>query len=341
MMSQLAYNFIYTAITKGFSEVGRFKLPDIVTAAYTTTTMTAQRSILFVCTANVFRSVIAEECFKKYLADNNITGWKVGSAGIIAEPASVDPKVLEVLRTYGIDASAHVQRRLTKEMLSDYDAIVGMAENHIAFIKEHFGYTRAVLFNDLALGEQTSVWDVDDEVADSAHNRPAVERVEERIAKSIHAKIPAVYKNAAERFYLFSDFADGRVTHRNGYPFITLYETPHSLSFMSLDIPYKEDGHVLVIPKKRYVGLSDIPDDVLQDIFGAIKKVGSALVSKHGGYNVLLNNGRDAGQYMMHAHFHIIPRREGDGIKIEFWKHPKVSVEEFVELNNQLKELIG
>ena len=32
MMSQLAYNFIYTAITKGFSEVGRFKLPDIVTA---------------------------------------------------------------------------------------------------------------------------------------------------------------------------------------------------------------------------------------------------------------------------------------------------------------------
>ena len=32
MMSQLAYNFIYTAITKGFSEEGRFKLPDIVTA---------------------------------------------------------------------------------------------------------------------------------------------------------------------------------------------------------------------------------------------------------------------------------------------------------------------
>src|SRR3989338_153395 len=32
MMSQFAYNFIYTAITKGFSEVGRFKLPDIVTA---------------------------------------------------------------------------------------------------------------------------------------------------------------------------------------------------------------------------------------------------------------------------------------------------------------------
>ncbi len=31
MMSQLAYNFIYTAITKGFPEEGRFKLPDIVT----------------------------------------------------------------------------------------------------------------------------------------------------------------------------------------------------------------------------------------------------------------------------------------------------------------------
>jgi len=303
--------------------------------------MKNQRSILFVCTGNVFRSVAAAGCFKKYLADNNITGWEVGSAGIVADPEVVDPTVLETLSELGIDALAHQQRRLTREMLGNYDAVVGMAENHTAFIKEHFNYAHAVLFNDLAVGEQTSIWDVEDEVPDHLHNRPAVEDKLRRTVQYIHDKTPEVYKNASERFYLFSDFVDGRVTHRNGYPFITLYETPHSLAFMSLDIPYKEDGHILVIPKKRYVELPDIPANVLSDILGAIKKVGNAITSNHGGYNVLLNNGRDAGQYMMHAHFHVIPRRPDDGIRIEFWKHPKVSIEEFIQLNNTLKQLIG
>ena len=305
------------------------------------THMETQRSILFVCTGNVFRSVAAEYCFKKYLSENNIEGWKVGSAGIFAEPASVDPKILETLQEFGIDASEHQQRRLTQAMLTEYDAVVGLAENHIEFMKSEFGYRHALLLNDLALGETTSIWDIENEVPDYHTNRAAVEEKLERTVKEIHSKIPDVYKNTAERFYLFEDFAAGRATHRNGYPFIMLYETLYSLSFMSLDIPYKEDGHILVIPKKRYVDLLDIPEEVLGDIFKAVRAVGNALLTDHGGYNVLLNNGRDAGQYMMHTHFHVIPRRSGDGIRIEFWKHPRVSVEEFIELNKKLKQRIG
>ena len=67
-----------------------------------------------------------------------------------------------------------------------------------------------------------------------------------------------------------------------------LYETLYSLSFMSLDIPYKEDlYHNFVIPKKRYVDLLDIPEEVLGDIFKAVRAVGNALLTDHGGYNVL------------------------------------------------------
>lgn len=303
--------------------------------------MTTQKSILFVCTGNVFRSVTAELCFKKYLTDNSITGWEVGSAGIFAEPASVDPKIIETLREFGVDATGHQQRRLTREMLSEYDAVVGMAENHIDFMKSEFNYTRAVLFNELALQEKTSIWDIENKVSDYTTNRPAVEKVLEDTVREIHDKIPDVFKSVSERFYLFSDFAEGKISHRNGYPFITLYETPHSLSFMSLDIPNKEDGHILVIPKKRYVELLEIPDEVISDIFDAIKKVGSALTTDHGGYNILLNNGQDAGQYIMHAHFHVIPRRADDGIRIEFWKRPKISLEKFIELNEKLKQLLN
>lgn len=300
----------------------------------------AQKSILFVCSGNVFRSVSAEQCFKKYLSENNIAGWEVGSAGIIAEEASIDPKVLQTLREVGIADFNHHQRKLSREILDGYDVVVGMAKNHIEFMKSEFGYMHGLLFNDLALGELTSIWDVEDEVPNYLTDRPAVEEKLERTVKEISGKIPDVFKNASERFYLFSDFVSGRTTHRNGYPFITLHETPHTVAFMSVDIPSKEDGHILVIPKERYISLSEIPDTILGDLLGAVKNIGSVLALEHDGFNVLLNNGRDAGQFMMHTHFHIIPRRSGDDIQIEVWKHPPISREDFIRINEKLKAQI-
>jgi len=301
--------------------------------------MSTPKSILFVCTGNVFRSVAAEQSFKKYLADTGIDDWEVGSAGIVADPASIDPKTLEVLQEFGIEHFAHEQKKLTREMLGHYDAVVAMAQDHVEFMRSQFGYRHAVLFNDLASEEKVSIRSVDDMPNDSTP-RAVLEEFIEHTVRHIHKKTPALFKNANERFYLFSDFVGGKVSHRNGYPFITLHETPHSVAFMSIDIPYKEDGHILVIPKKRFVDLSEIPSDILNDLIGAIKKVGNALEEDHSGYNVLLNNGQDAGQYMMHTHFHIIPRRDGDGIKIEAWERPKISLEDFIKINEKLKREI-
>ena len=36
-------------------------------------------------------------------------------------------------------------------------------------------------------------------------------------------------------------------------------------------------------------------------------------------YNVLVNNGSKAGQEVLHVHFHVIPRWEGDGLGYK-WK---------------------
>jgi protein-tyrosine phosphatase len=164
-----------------------------------------QKSILFVCTGNIFRSLSAELSLKKYLSDNAIINWKVGSAGIIATPEPVDPRTLEDLREFGLDATGHQQRKLTQAMLEEYDVIVGMAENHIEFIKTEFGYDDAILFNELAVQEETSVTDID-VVPDYRHNRPAVEEKIEHTVRYIHDKIPTVFKNVSERFYRFSDF---------------------------------------------------------------------------------------------------------------------------------------
>ncbi len=282
----------------------------------------------------------AEYAFKKYLSDNKIGGWKVGSAGIIAKKKAINPKTIEVLRSFGIKNIWHKPKKLTEKMLKDYDAVVVFAENHLNFMNSKFSRKEILLFNELAVNKKNSFWDVEDELSGRKINKKAVEEKIESKIREIFDKIPGVFKNASERYYLFADFVNGSISHRNGFPFIKLRETKNSVAFMSIDIPSKEDGHILVIPKKRYVDLAEIPENTLKEIMRSIKKIGSAVKINHGGYNVLLNNGADAGQYIFHAHFHIIPRKYNDGIKLEEWNHKNISVRDFVKLNDKLRKQI-
>lgn len=160
--------------------------------------MPSGKSILFVCTGNIFRSISAELCLKKYLFENGIFDWKVDSAGIIAKPEAIDLETLEALRDLGIDASKHEQKKLTQEMLEKHDVVIGMAENHIAFIKSEFHYDRAFLFNEIAIQESTPILDIEDEIADPLHNRKAVEEMITRTVREISEKIPSFFRKISE-----------------------------------------------------------------------------------------------------------------------------------------------
>jgi histidine triad (HIT) family protein len=97
-------------------------------------------------------------------------------------------------------------------------------------------------------------------------------------------------------------------------PSLKIYENDHVLSF--LDIGPLADGHTLVIPKKHYTYLHEMPSEELAEIGKALPEIADAVMAATGaqGYNVLQNNGRCAGQLVDHVHFHIIPRIEGDGL---------------------------
>jgi histidine triad (HIT) family protein len=100
---------------------------------------------------------------------------------------------------------------------------------------------------------------------------------------------------------------------RGEIPCAKLYEDDHVLSF--LDIQPINPGHALVIPKRHYSTLFEIPDEELAACIGAAKKVAAAVHKAVGaaGLNLLQNNFRAAGQLVEHAHFHIIPRQARDG----------------------------
>lgn len=47
------------------------------------------------------------------------------------------------------------------------------------------------------------------------------------------------------------------------------------------------------------------------------KVAGELLDKKYGdGFNILMNNLEVAGQGVLHAHIHVVPRKEGDGIRV-------------------------
>lgn len=90
-----------------------------------------------------------------------------------------------------------------------------------------------------------------------------------------------------------------------------IYEDELVMAFMDME-PINE-GHVLLIPKKHYLDVDEIPDEVLSHLMIISKKIVSALkeMYKPDGYSIMQNGGKfnDVGHY----HLHIFPRYIGDG----------------------------
>lgn len=76
-------------------------------------------------------------------------------------------------------------------------------------------------------------------------------------------------------------------------------------------------GHTLIIPKKHYTDLLEIDEKLGEELLKIIKEVGEKKLKEGAeGFNLIVNTKPAAGQVIMHLHFHIIPRRKGDNVKL-------------------------
>jgi len=88
--------------------------------------------------------------------------------------------------------------------------------------------------------------------------------------------------------------------------------------FSILNIHPIIEGHTLVISKKHFETFLDLPSSLGQELMDCIKKTAMKLIEKYKaeGFNIQNNNKDVAGQVINHIHFHILPRKKGDGIKL-------------------------
>ena len=126
---------------------------------------------------------------------------------------------------------------------------------------------------------------------------------------------------------IFCKIANGEISSN------TIYEDDDFR--VILDLGPATKGHALVLPKKHYADLFEIPEETVAGAAKVAKKVAGIMKEKLGcdGLNLVQNNGETAGQTVMHFHLHIIPRYKDDGQHI-LWKPTSPSPEELVEIKN-------
>ena len=95
-----------------------------------------------------------------------------------------------------------------------------------------------------------------------------------------------------------------------------VYENDNFFSIR--DIKPKVEGHSLVISKKHFKTILDVPDSLASELLDCIKKTTIKLMNenKAEGFNLVNNSSKIAGQIVDHFHVHILPRKTRDNFSI-------------------------
>ena len=101
---------------------------------------------------------------------------------------------------------------------------------------------------------------------------------------------------------IFTDIIEGK---RSG--FIIFEDEKHVAILDKYPI---DTGHSLVIPKKSYEKIIDMPKNEVAELFSLVPQIATAILKATGAvaFSIAQNNGKEAKQIVPHVHVHIIPR---------------------------------
>ncbi len=122
---------------------------------------------------------------------------------------------------------------------------------------------------------------------------------------------------------------------------IIVYEDESSIAF--LDHYPLNPGHTLVLPKKHYPTMAEMPEDEVGRLFVSVARVMKAVrgVSKADGINIGQSNGAAASQEVFHMHVHVIPRFNHDSAGgLTFPARKRMSLAERERIAGKIKKAL-
>jgi histidine triad (HIT) family protein len=119
---------------------------------------------------------------------------------------------------------------------------------------------------------------------------------------------------------------------------VKVYEDERVVAF--LDINPVNKGHTLLVHKEHTGSVPESSPSLIAEIGERLPKVSQAVKDATGaeGVNIMQNNGRVAGMTVAHVHFHIIPRHEGDGLRL--WPQGRYSEGEKEKMGKHIRSFI-
>jgi histidine triad (HIT) family protein len=87
-----------------------------------------------------------------------------------------------------------------------------------------------------------------------------------------------------------------------------------------MDIHPANEGHCLVIPKAHYATVFDTPPDVFAAVGRLVVRISAAVrdALQPPGLSLVQANGEAANQTVPHLHVHVLPRRRGDKLPLNW-----------------------
>jgi protein-tyrosine-phosphatase len=144
--------------------------------------------VMFICTANLCRSPIAEVLFRQWLQRHSVAGdWQVFSCGTWAQDGTfVSAQVQHSMLDMGIDMTQHRSRSVTGELLAESDLVLCMTRSHREALHAEFPqFAGRIRMLSEMVGENFDVADVG-ELVSSGYVRVAKE-------------LTSIIENAGER----------------------------------------------------------------------------------------------------------------------------------------------
>jgi protein-tyrosine phosphatase len=128
-------------------------------------------SVLFVCTANQFRSPFAAACLIDFIQQvNPLEKWRVESAGTWTKPGlPASPLALQNAHRLGLRGlEVHITRQVNQELLDQFDLILVMETGHLEAIASEFPNVlgRMMLLSEIVDGTPYSILDPADQGSD-------------------------------------------------------------------------------------------------------------------------------------------------------------------------------
>lgn len=126
---------------------------------------------------------------------------------------------------------------------------------------------------------------------------------------------------------------------RKELPASYVYEDEHVAAF--LDFRPLNEGHTLVIPKRHFETIYEVPDEEVARLYKIVRRIACAV--KKGvnaeGITVSQHNERAAGQDIFHLHVHVIPRYEGQKLP-RFEEIKEASRERLDDVARKIKQYL-